>query len=84
MEQEKDKTSPEKDGVEIKLKEVEIDLKKQQLASMSPLDYLFAAAKLSIIDNTRTVLSDPVYKSIWDDEEIDEFKHLIMEKVRLL
>lgn len=85
MEQEKkEQLSPQKEAVEVKLKEVEVDLKKQELASMSPLDYLFAAVKLATIDNHKTALSEAVYKSIWEEEELDELKHLIMKKVRLL
>src|SRR5687768_3194425 len=102
--------SPEREALEIKFKEVEIDQKLQDLASgklmdeleverrklendqvkmgvggwNSSLDQLLAVAKCWTINNERTLMSDPVLKSIWDDDEMEEIKSLIMKKARKL
>lgn len=92
------------------MKEVEIDLKKQELTYNkladtlnlerlklenetmqkqgsgwnSPMSQLLEVAKAWCVDNDRTITSDPVLKSIWEDDELAEIKHLIMKKVRKL
>lgn len=104
------KLSPEREVLEVKLKEIEIDQKLHDLATnklvdeleierfileneqvrkgaggfSSPLDQLLSVARAWCIDNQRTITSDPVLKSIWEEDEMAEIKSLIMKKARKL
>lgn len=52
---------------------------------ITPLDQLIGAAKAWFIDNNRTILgSEPAIRSLWDEDEIEEIKALIMDKMRKL
>jgi len=107
----KEPSSPEKEKVEILLKEVEIDIKKQELSYSkiaddleiermkieneqvkksgsgynSPLDQLLAVSRAWIVDNDKTMPGgEAVLKSLWEEDEMAEIKHLIMQKTRKL
>ena len=108
--EEKKELSPEREKLEVRLKEIEIDQKLQDLATNklvdeleierftleneqvrkgtggwnSSLDQLLSVARAWCVDNERTITSDPVLKSIWEDDEMAEIKSLIMKKVRKL
>ena len=49
-----------------------------------PLSELLSAASTYIIDNEKTVTSDPVFKSLWNENEMSEIKSLILKKIRTL
>lgn len=102
--------SPEREKLEVRLKEIEIDQKLQDLESSKrmddlqaryrelenkeleegtgftgPLDKLLMVAKAVVIDNDKTLPgSEPAVRSLWDEEELEEIKKLIMKKARKL
>lgn len=107
----KELLSPEREKLEVRLKEVEVDTKLQELSYskladdlniekmkieveeakrrgtgwLSPIDQLLSVARAWCIDNSRTVIgSEPALKSLWEDDELEEIKHLIMKKARKL
>jgi hypothetical protein len=69
------------------LKRLELEnqtMEKQGSGWNSPMSQLLEVAKAWCVDNERTITSDPVLKSIWEDYELEEIKSLIMKKVRKL
>lgn len=107
----KEQLSPEREKLEIQLKEVEINVKRQELEYSkmaddldierkqleneeirtkgtgynSPIQQLLDVASAFCIDNDRsTIGSEPAYKSIWDEKELEEIKSLIMKKAKKL
>lgn len=103
----KDKVvSPEREAIEVRLKEQELGyrqtfdrleiermqieveaMKRKGYGCQSAIDQLLDVAKACCIDTDRSASlgsSDPVYKSLWDEDELAEIKLLIMQKVKKL
>lgn len=107
----KEQLSPEREKLEIQLKELEIDCKRQELNAhikmdeqeiekrdleiedlkkqgsgfQTPIDQLLAVARACCVDNDKSLPgSDPAVRSIWEDDELEEIKSLIMKKARKL
>lgn len=74
------------DEQEIEKRDLEIeDLKKQGSGFQTPIDQLLAVARACCVDNDKSLPgSDPAVRSIWEDDELEEIKSLIMKKARKL
>jgi len=60
-------------------------LEKQGSGWGSPLDQLLSAAQVMVIDNEKTLVgSEPAIRSLWNEDEIEEIKYLMMAKIRKL
>lgn len=75
------------DEQEIEKRNLEIEeIKKCGSGFVSPIDQLLAVARTCIVDNDKTGMlsTEPVIKSLWEEDELAEIKSLIMKKVRKL
>ena len=73
------------DEIAVEKLKFELDNMKKGLGQNdTPIEQLLSVVKASVIDNERTITSDPVYRSIWEADEIEEIKFLIMQKARKL
>ncbi len=106
----KEPLSPEREAQEVKLKDIEIKKREQELEAYTkmdqqeiqrreleiedmkkgvswstPIDQLLAVSRAACVDNEKVMPGgEPVFKSIWEYEELEEIKHLIMKKARKL
>lgn len=80
-------TSKRIDELEVKRRELEINqLGKGVNEWDNEISQLLQVIQCTTINNEKTGVfgSDPVVKSIWNEDEIEELKTLIMKKVRKL
>lgn len=82
-----EKLSPEREALEVRIKQADLDQKLHDLKTGSDdsIDQLLQVARCGIVDTEKTLPgSEPSYKSLWEDHELEEIKDLIMKKVRKL
>ena len=72
--------------LENQQKEIHIEkMQKKEDGWTSPIDQLIFVARAWCIDNNKTVIgSEPAIRSLWDEDELEEIKSLIIKKVRKL
>ena len=59
-------------------------LQNEELRKITGISELLSVAECNCIDNDKTIGSEPVYRSLWDEIELAEIKSLIMKKIRKL
>lgn len=81
------------DEVKAEREKLELTLEKMRLENLnlrktdrwlSPLGELLQVAQLWYIDNGRSLGTEPALRSVWDDEEMNEIRDLILKKARKL
>jgi len=74
------------DQLEIQRRNLEIGQMRKGVGQFdSPIGQLLQVAQATVIDNEKTVVgSEPAVRSLWESEELEELKTLILVKARKL
>jgi len=74
------------DELEISRRNLEISQMRKGIGQFdSPIGQLLQVVQAVIIDNDKTIVgSEPAFRGLWELDEIEEIKSLILKKARLL
>lgn len=79
------KLTRQKEELDIEEKELKNEIiKKKENGFCSPIEKLLRATGACIIDNEKSVGTEPAFRSLWDEEALNLIRKQIIKKVKEL